>query len=848
MASPTSSQLINWDSYNRALAEIKLQDNYSTAFRILNEAEMRPEQVLQLPAPTGESAYGYKNYADGAIATWYSNYSSTVENVPDVVSQINSNAGAGATNTYNWQFSANTDYSGGGSGGSTGSTFYGSDVTPAGGASSAISFIQNTVTPAVAAAGLGIKLGKAIDSALYNANPNFWDNNGMSSLNPQTWDSITMDMSDSGWEGVLKRGFNAIFGINTNTQKSQMYIDSDAAAYLAMYMDSAGVFPTGASVTSDWSSIENTLQGTYYHYYDDPLTMCGGYTTLWHYGYADQEIDIFPQTDTQRVFVIKKYTNDNIELGFESRIFIVSTSTPYILRNGSTLNVNVVGTYVIDGVTYKVGTSYREGTRTATYDREVTEDIGQIIPYSATLRLSITGSRDYEDIARILFKGVIHESGGDMPTGFSNQDGATLPDFTGCETPADYKQALQQQYPDMFQNAITQDVAQPDGTVVRHVYIPVGTPTGTGNQTTTDPDTAGQSQSQTETDPATSPEALVRTILETLTKTYTPTDTPTDTTNPPDTGEGSTPTVVTPTGNASALWSVYNPSQTELNSFGAWLWSSNFIDQVLKLFNNPMQSIIGVHKIFATPATSGTGNITVGYLSSGVSANLVSNQYTDIDCGTVKLSEQFANIFDYTDTQIRLYLPFIGIVDLDVSDVMRGSVKVVYHVDVITGACLAEVKITRDGSGGTLYQYAGDAAVRYPISSGSYMGVVAGIASAVGSVASAVMTGGATLPMAAGAIAGGISGAHTQVQHSGNFSGNAGAMGGKKPYLIIERPQTMLADGFATYQGKGANVRRTVGQMNGYFKFSDVHTNSITGAAESEIEAIRAALESGVIA
>ena len=435
-----------------------------------------------------------------------------------------------------------------------------------------------------------------------------------------------------------------------------------------------------------------------------------------------------------------------------------------------------------------------------------------------------------------------------MPEGVTNQEGATQPDFTGCETPADYKQALQQQYPDMFQNAVTQKVAQPDGSVIVHTYVPVGTPTGTGDQPTTNPSIAGQSQAETTADPSTSPEALAQTILEILTKTFTPTDTPTDTTNPPDTGEGSTPTVVTPTGNASALWSVYNPTQAQLNNFGAWLWSSNFIDQVLKLFNNPMQSIIGVHKIFATPATSGTGNITVGYLSSGVSANLVSNQYTDINCGTVKVSEQFGNVFDYTDTQIRLYLPFIGIVDLDVSDVMRGSVSVVYHVDVITGACLAEVKITRDGSGGTLYQYAGDAAVRYPISSGSYMGVVAGIASAVGGVASAIMTGGATLPMAAGAIAGGISGAHTQVQHSGNFSGNAGAMGGKKPYIIIERPQTMIADGFASYQGRGANVRRTVGQMSGYFKFSDVHTDSINGAAESEIEAIRAALESGVIA
>ena len=806
----TSGNLINWDSYNRALTEIKLQDNYGTAFRILNEAEMSPEQVLQLPAPTGESAYGYKNYADGAIATWYSNYSSTVENVPEVATQIDSNAGAGATNTYNWQFSANTDYSGGGSGGSTGSTFHGSDVTPAGGASSAISFVQNTVTPAVAAAGLGIKLGKAIDSALYNANPDFWDNHGMASLNPQTWNSITMDMSDSGWEGVLKRGFNAIFGLNSETNKSQMYIDADAAAYLAQYMQENGVFPAvGGHIPADTP------------FPDAP-------SNVDFIGPASFTIP--PDTTGLRNWFVVNNAFYTAGPGG----FIVAAAHTRVLTDANQQ------TYAEYNYTYNNQTVFYS------YFSGQYNGWNQVGGYNDIARYPFN-TLHYDQLAWLMVFGG-YSGGGTNIDGVSDQTGATQPDFSNCETPEDYKQALQQQYPDMFQNAITQNVAQPDGRVIQHTYIPVGTPTGTGNQTTTDPSVEGQSQTNTAADPSTSPEALARTIIETLTKTFTPTLTPTDTTNPPDTGEGGTPTIVPPTGQASSLFAVYNPTQAQLNSFGAWLWSANFVDQLLKLFNDPMQSIIGLHKIFAAPQISGTNTIHVGYLDSGVSSNTVGAQYTDINCGSVNVKEQFGNAFDYTDTHVRAYLPFIGIVDLDTSDIMRGTVSIIYHVDVITGACLAEVKVTRDGGGGTLYQYAGDAAVRYPISSGSYMGVVSGVLSAVGGVASAIMTGGATLPMAAGAIAGGVSQAKTQVQHSGNFSGSAGAMGIKKPYLIIERPQTMIAEGFENYQGKGANVRRTVGQMSGYFKFSDVHTDSITGAAESEIEAIRAALESGVIA
>lgn len=824
----TSSNLINWDSYNKALTEIKLQDNYGTAFRILNEAEMYPEQVLQLPAPTGASAYGYKNYADGAIATWYSNYSSTVENVPEVATQINSNAAAGATNTYNWQFSANTDYSGGGSGGSTGSTFYGSDVTPTGGAQSGLSFVQNTVLPAVAATGLGIKLGKAIDSALYNLNPDFWDNNGMASLNPEKWNSITMDMSDSGWEGVLKRGFNAIFGLNSDTNKSQMYIDEDAAAYLAMYMQNQGVFASGSSevVGPNIPVSDDSI-------YPMPILSEFAYNATTNVGYPYYICKFHTPT-----IVLERQTPENN--GSHKFICISASATPN--AHAATFEYHY-NPQVTNPTEYYVGSSgYTYNNKTA-YTWYL-DGGGWFTPDND--KYDKKGDRtNYQKIGWSLLYGDIEES--EPIEGISDQPNATLPDFSNCETPDDYKQALQQQYPDMYQNAVTQKVAQPDGSVVVHTYVPVGTPTGTGDQPTTNPSIAGQSQGETAADPSTSPEALARTIMEILTKTFTPSDTPTDPTNPPDTGEGDTPPVVVPTGSASALWSVYNPTQAQLNSFGAWLWSSNFIDQVLKLFNNPMQSIIGVHKIFAQPAISGSGNIVVGYLDSGVGSNLVGAQYTTINCGSVSVREQFGNVFDYTDTQVRLYLPFIGIVDLDTSDVMRGTVSVVYHVDVITGACLAEVRVTRDGSGGTLYQFAGDASVRYPISSGSYMGIVAGIASAVGGVASAIATGGATLPLAAGAVAGGLSGAKTNVQHSGSFSGNAGAMGAKKPYLIIERPQTMIADGFGNYQGKGANVVRTVSQCSGYFKMSDVHTDSISGASAAEVQAIKTALESGVI-
>lgn len=677
------------------------------------------------------------------------------------------------------------------------------------GAKSALTFVTKSVLPAVSAAGLGITLGKAIDSALYNLNPDFWDNAGMATLNPETWNSITQDYPD----GFLKKAFNTIFGLNPETGETQQYLDADAAAYLAWYMQENGIFQEPDAEIKTVPANFPTIGGNVtlpLKISSVPIlvTLANG--------------TIYPIPESQH-----RYTDHQVVIGD------IRFTRYYAIQYSSQPTQGLNLSYTFDGRT--VYYMWINGTFPNARPESLPNNI---------LGVSMDGDR----AGRIAWLACYNSVQGGGIDGISTQSGATTPDFSGCVTPEDYKLALQSQFPDMFNDAVTQTTANPDGTTSTRTYVPIGTPSsGNTTQPTTNPNTSGGSQSDQTANPSTLDLTALQHLIDTLTETLSGTGTPTDTGNPDPTGSGTTPPVVAPTGQASALFAVYNPSQAALNSFGAWLWSSNFIDQVLKLFNNPMQSIIGLHKIFAAPPISGSGTIRVGYLDSGVSSNIVGGQYVTVNCGTVKVSENFGNVFDYTDTVIRLYLPFIGIVPLNTGDVMRGSVSVVYHVDVITGACLAEVKVTRDGGGGTLYQYAGDAAVRYPISSGSYMGVVSGVLGVVGGIASAVMTGGASAPLAAGAVASGIANAKTDVQHSGSFAGNAGAMGGKKPYLIIERPQTSIASGFSAYQGVGANSVKRVGAMSGYFRMTDVHVDNVARASAEELEQIRTMIERGVI-
>ena len=712
--------------------------------------------------------------------------------------------------------------------------------------SSGAKFVTGEVLPAVAAVATGAKLGKTIAGFFYNTWPgsDFWDNVGLETMNPETWNSITTE-----YEGptVLKSAFNTIFGLNPDNNNMQMYISEDAFAYLAQYMAANDFFSVSdTAINSDPVTYgDTTIQPTQplYRIATDHLNVT--YSQGDPIGYSIEKIS----GDAPVYISFHKTTGNAAQfLGF----LMAASEKPFTVR---------LNEYYRNGYTWT-------GTSDGQYARVGGKLVYKFLSggfYARYTGFPVNAYYANDDIECALLVGGTFTS--EQFPGTDTQPGATLPDTTNWDTPANTKQSLQTQYPDLWDNRIEQDVLQPDGTIKTIKYVPVAMPDGVNTNQPTNtqqPTVSGDTTSQAspEVNPNNTTDSMLQTLIDILTS---PTSTPSGQTTPqtspqsdsdtplnpddktPDTGSGTSPTVIVPTGGASALWSVYNPSQASVNALGAWLWSSNFIDQLLKLFSDPMQAIIGLHKIFATPAISGTGNIVVGYLDSGVSANLVSNQYTTVDCGSVNCFEYFGNVFDYSPhTRIHLYLPFIGIVELNCADVMRGVVSVKYTVDVITGACLAEVSISRDASGGVLYTYSGDCAVRYPVSSGSYMSIVGGILSIAGGIAATVASGGAAAPAVLGAAAG-MTRMHTDVKHSGNLSGNAGAMGIKKPYLIISRPQSATAADFNKYQGIGANAKKSVGDMTGYFKMDDVRLTGVAGATKEELEEIRVLLKTGVI-
>lgn len=684
-------------------------------------------------------------------------------------------------------------------------------VTWKSGLSSAGNFVFGSLIPAVAAANVGITLGKTIDGALYNINPDFFDSIGWGSLNPETWNSITAGMEDS----IATRVFNTVFKLDPNTGKSQAYLDQTAVAYLTKILYDKGFFDVGE--TEIIGQVDNVeIQQPLYVYDNINLVIDerGYYDVMVPSGVRMTVIQNIPQSVVIAVTDSSNSSNNYIIEDF------------YIDGVLNRSRNRILDSVSVNGKTFYYG-SFGYG---ATPNHE----------YSAS-QSDLNTALNIRDINKAtgyaLLFGTEHST--TALDGVGTQTGATTPTIDPNDNIDTILQKLQTQYPDLFNNAVTANVVQPDGTVKNYTYIPIAqadpNPNPTqGNDPSEQPISGSSTQADTSFNPDDNTADMIQYILDILTQIpdY----------NDETTGEGNTPPVTTPTGSANALYSVYNPTESEIHSFGSWLWSTNFVDQLLKMFNDPMQAIISLHKVFCTPQTSGRNDIKVGYLNSGVQANVVSGQYVDIDCGSVSLPEEFQSVFDYAPyTDVTIYLPFIGFTRLDVNDVMRASIQVMYHVDVLTGACLAEVKVTRDGVGGTLYQYTGDCSVHYPLSSGSYMGVVGALLGVAGTIAS----GGALAPMALG-VASGVMGARSNVERSGSLSGNAGAMGIKKPYLVLQKPQINMPDDFNSFVGLPSYDIVKISECTGFIKCIEVHALA-TPATESELNELISILKEGVL-
>lgn len=695
-----------------------------------------------------------------------------------------------------------------------------------------VALIAGKILLPVALVGAVIALGKRISDEAYAENPNLFSKQDFADKLEAFGDVLSDKVLSDAPNSV-----RALFGVDTSNGEIQAYIPQALVGEAGYYLNKIGSVSSlpHFQCSQELLNAHSRLAREYekyaipYNFVMDCIE--GDFTAISSSG---DRYSLRITNHSAPVYIACYYQHYS---GITNYQYLVWAAYSYDSFNVTTKK---------NGETLVEDSSYRyqyTDAGTQVYTASAAFDAGQQMS-APWLELPIEAqviyqSNEYNSFAlflRHLFAYGGFEIGSSGLSGITDEPGATQVPIADTDTPADILDTISGTLGGLWDQRVVVPTLQPDGTLDNDIYFPVALPVP-GVRGEDWPITGDLTQLNTaakENSDSATKEQTIAAVAE-------------DELNPPPTGTGVTPSITLPSGSSGGMWSVYSPSQSQLNTFGSWLWSSDFVDQLKKLFNDPMQSIIGLHKVFCSVPTSGTANIRVGYLDSGCSASVVSGQYTTVDCGSVSLGEYFGNVFDYSPfTDVRIYLPFVGIVPLDVADVMRATIGVKYRCDVLTGACLAEVSVKRDaGAGGVLYQFAGNCAVQYPLSAGSYMGVVSGALSAIGGVVGTIASGGALAPLALGAASSAMN-LHTNVQRSGSLSGNAGALGGKKPYLIISRPQTALADHFENLNGKPSNEYRALGSHSGFVRVQSVHVEGIP-ATTAEMEEIETLLKGGVI-
>ena len=144
----------------------------------------------------------------------------------------------------------------------------------------------------------------------------------------------------------------------------------------------------------------------------------------------------------------------------------------------------------------------------------------------------------------------------------------------------------------------------------------------------------------------------------------------------------------------SSLYTIWNPTQEQLNSLANFLWSTDFVDLIKKVLQSPMDAMISLALFPIRPKTDGTHIINLGYVPSGVSALRVSDQFQTFQTSGLVIPHKYNSYLDYSPyTTAEIYLPFIGFQRLNINDVMGKTVSVVYNIDMLSGICTALVKV-----------------------------------------------------------------------------------------------------------------------------------------------------------
>lgn len=296
----------------------------------------------------------------------------------------------------------------------------------------------------------------------------------------------------------------------------------------------------------------------------------------------------------------------------------------------------------------------------------------------------------------------------------------------------------------------------------------------------------------------------------------------------------------------TGLITLYNPSLAEVKALASYMWTNPAFDISAwkKIFADPIDAILGLSIVPVAVPDGGQRHIAVGNLFTDVVMNVAAQQYIELQCGALNVNEFWSSYLDYEPyTKAEIYLPYCGVHQLSVDDIMDKTVEVRYHIDILTGSCCAYVKC----GDSVLYQFIGQCSSTIPVASGDFSEIIGSALNAALAVGTLAATGGASAPFSVPEItANAVNILKEKIQKSGSLSGTGGMLAIQKPYLILTRPRQAVPANQNHYTGYPSFITENLSELSGYTEIEDIHLENVS-ATDSELNEIVTLLEGGVI-
>lgn len=325
----------------------------------------------------------------------------------------------------------------------------------------------------------------------------------------------------------------------------------------------------------------------------------------------------------------------------------------------------------------------------------------------------------------------------------------------------------------------------------------------------------------------------------------------------------------------SDMVKAYDITSAQLTTLHSKLFSQDFIDNLIKSFNNPMQAVLKLHQIPIAPYSTTSGSVYLGNYDTEITADRLTSRWSEWDSGNMSgiFEQEFGLSYDY-DIQYELYLPFVNCIPLAVDDVLNGTLSCHYRVDMLTGQFICWVEVTKYNTMGypytaIIYQTTGNMSADMPITSGGYdaMGIMQGAFNIAGNLAVTAATGGANLAAtaakdlptasqlhasqfgvgmdAAQGVAGLVNSAKPQYSFRGGMGGVATMQGRRKPFVKAMIPHPRAPKNYKNIIGFPSHISDAIGNFSGYAIFKNVILD-VPGITPTEEASIRNLLHSGV--